>query len=683
MKKITILLIINLFCLSHIMMAVPANPTPFKYTQPDGTVVTLQMHGDEWFGWTTEVSSGQVMALETDGFYRRVASPQTYLAARRVEGERMRAMADNLRAQALRSPNRSAMTEGTRHIPVVLVEFKDLQFVISNPKSAFEDLLNKSGYSANGAVGSVNDFYKDNSNGKFDPVFDVYGPVQISDNHSLYGDETGSYNAAVAFKKAIDLLDSQIDFGNYDYDNDGYVDMMLFYYAGHNTAEGGGGDTIWPHQWYFSYAGVNQRYDGKRLGRYFCTSELKGSYGSNMCGIGTTCHEFGHSLGLPDFYDTDYSSHGSAGALYSFSTMCSGSYNQNGTRPPYFNIMERSILGWCAEPEEIASSGNKTLEAIRNDKAYYTPTTTDGEIFIYECRDGNKWDAALPTGLLVYHLDRSRKSGRISGTTPYNLWYNWESSNAINAYGSHPCFYVVPASSLNSSNQNVFTSAGLNSSAAARNMVFPGGTNKTVFHPVDWEKADAGQQLSKIAYSSGKVSFYIQLDKTCIVSGTVANKSGNPIYNASVKFGQFETVTGRDGRFQITIEEGSIGKSMNVSVSCDGFKTYTETFTPQVGSITKNFTLENANNNTIEFYGYNIFATVGPGMVFRQGDVLQLTISEAIPVARKPKTIDWLYDGEQTGATVTLSQAGKHVLTMYLTFSDSTSEYVEFEINVI
>ena len=203
--------------------------------------------------------------------------------------------------------------------------------------------------------------------------------------------------------------------------------------------------------------------------------------------------------------------------------MDSGSYNSNGTKPPYFNLMERSLLGWSSEPELISKSGDYTLQSVRFDKSYSTTTTTDGEIFIFECRDGNKWDAPLPTGLVVYHLDRSRKSGRISGTTPYNLWYNWEASNAINAFGSHPCFYVIPAATVNSSNQNVFTSSALNYYGSITNMVF--GGNRSKFNPVDWEKQDLKQQITNISYSGGKVSFHIQLDKKCIVSGLNIRKN--------------------------------------------------------------------------------------------------------------------------------------------------------------
>lgn len=684
MRKTTTILMMAaaLLCTAPAVRAVPADPTPFKYTQPDGTVLTLQMHGDEWFGWTTD-KAGTVVALEADGFYRAIPNPGAWMAARRAEGMRMRAMAERLRAETLASmtSGKSPMTEGTRHIPVILLEFSDLTFTISNPAQAFDDMLNKEGYSANNALGSVNEFYRDNSHGKFDPVFDVYGPVNIQQPHAQYGNNYGSAAAAKAFNLAVSMLDSQIDFTKYDYDNDGNIDMILFYYAGHNTAEGAGGDTIWPHQWWFRYAGINQKYDGKTLGRYFCTSELRGASGSNMCGIGTTSHEFGHSLGLPDFYDTDYATNGSAGGLYTFSTMCSGSYNSNGTRPPFFNVMERSMLDWCDEPTEISRSGDYTLQSVRvADESYYIPTTTDGEIMIFECRDQNKWDSPLPTGLVVYHLDRSRKSGRIAGTTPYNLWYN---SNSINAYGSHPCFYVIPAATTNSQSQNQYTSQALKYGGSTNAMVFPGTSGKTQFVPVDWEKKETGHRITNIRYSGGKVSFHVQTDNNCIVSGMVGNEAGNPVYNATVKIGPFEYTTGRDGRYQITIDDDYMSQSLAVQVTCSGYKTLTETFHPTVGTVTKNFTLTADVTRTIEYFGFNNFGGFIPGQTFRAGDVIQLTVSEAIPAARKPVSAEWYYDGKKVTASYITLTAGHHNLAMHLGFADGTAEIVEYDINAI
>jgi Immune inhibitor A peptidase M6. len=115
-----------------------------------------------------------------------------------------------------------------------------------------------------------------------------------------------------------------------------------------------------------------------------------------MCGIGTTTHEFGHSLGLPDFYDTDYATNGEAGGLYDFSTMDGGPYNNNGRTPPYFNAEELMMLGWMDGLTEISSQGTLSIVPIQNRVAYKVPTSTPGEYFVLECRAASGWDASLP-----------------------------------------------------------------------------------------------------------------------------------------------------------------------------------------------------------------------------------------------------------------------------------------------
>ena len=50
--------------------AVPAKPGPFQYTQPDGSVVTLERHGDEFLNWTTLYGTQRVVELDENGFWR-------------------------------------------------------------------------------------------------------------------------------------------------------------------------------------------------------------------------------------------------------------------------------------------------------------------------------------------------------------------------------------------------------------------------------------------------------------------------------------------------------------------------------------------------------------------------------------------------------------------------------------
>jgi hypothetical protein len=218
-----------------------------------------------------------------------------------------------------------------------------------------------------------------------------------------------------------------------------------------------------------------------------------------MCGIGTACHEFGHAMGLPDMYDVDYETNGEAGGLYSYSTMCGGSYNNEGRTPPYFNFEERIFLGWKKEADylEFPKTGTYEIPSIDSNVAYRTFTDMDGEYFIYETRSKTGWDRYLPgEGLVIYHADKSSRTISLDygSSTAHDLWYNWEQYNGINENGSHPCFYIIPAASQGS----------LNYSREER-IPFP-YQNVNSFVPKSWNKAEGGITFSDITFSGGRLT---------------------------------------------------------------------------------------------------------------------------------------------------------------------------------
>lgn len=446
MNKLT-LLIVAFAAMCQIANAVPADPRPFKYTQPDGTVITLRLIGDEFNHWTVNAETGDEVVMDGDGYYRPVSGVyRSSRAPKSVVMERRR-LADEMNFAA----SSKNLTHGNRRIPVVLVEFQDVPFSISNPQQQFSDLLNKPGYSDNGGTGSVQDYYRDNSHGEFVPIFDVFSVVKLKHDRSYYGKNVGGVpgedqHPKEALYEACDALDSQIDFSQYDFNGDGEIDVVLMFFAGHNEAEHGPADSIWPHR-----SGASGMYDGTSLGMYICSSELKGSYGTVMCGISTTVHEFGHSIGLPDFYDADYETHGQCHAMDYFSVMSQGTYLNGGCTPPYFNSEERKILHWLDDQVELTGSGPVTFESVEKNIGYKTDTDVEGEYFVYEARVKDHWDKYLPKGLLVYHVDKSR-SHSVYGRSCYNHWYNWEYYNDLNRYAEHPMCYVIPAANQNSKN---------------------------------------------------------------------------------------------------------------------------------------------------------------------------------------------------------------------------------------
>lgn len=574
MKRI--LLTLAIFAAAQLsLMANPAYPGKIPVRLPDGRTVYVQQHGDEWFHYTTD-ESGRCVKRGPDGFLQEAEKPTM------AEFEAAQRLRNNAPRPAGAWTPRTDMTIGERHIPVFLVEFQNKSFLSSDPATDFNNLMNQRGYSYNGGTGSVRDYYEDNSGGLFKPVFDIFGPVKVSGNYQDYGGENYAVLACGAFWEVCNKLseDGTVDFSNYDSNNDGYVDMMLFFFAGFNQADGGGYynvDTIWPHQWHIQYgssAARNTKLNGKKLDRYFCTSELQGYQGSRRCGIGTTCHEFGHSLGLPDFYDTNYEENGEAGALYRYSIMCNGGRLNNENTPPYLNIEELRYLGWLGEePEEISAKGNYSLQPIVSRKAYFLSTSMEGEYFQLEARTKSGWDAYLPgEGLLVYHIDKSTrsisfsKSGKSYSQTAQYLWDSWESYNAVNANGSHPLFYLVPAA-----NQ-----ASLNFSDDSR-VPFPGTSSVKNYLPNDWNGEDNRFKLSNIAVSSEGCTFTVSGGAVPGVYGKVMNSSAKPIKNASVKISSSSpkqiiasSVTDIDGSFNFELDGYDPGTYI-IDISCSGY----------------------------------------------------------------------------------------------------------------
>lgn len=503
-----------LACAVTAAYAVKAYPYPITITQPDGTTLTIQIHGDEFLNWTT--AGGRLVEQGPDGFYyyasfnsdgtkslskTRVSTNSIAYSFSKESSNSIRPpqaaiAAAQAKRQSVARIGNPDLAVGEHRFLVLLIEFSDLDFTIDNPQESFSRLLNEKGYSDNGATGSSYDYYYENSGGAFDPSFDVYGPYKLERSQAYYGyvadgTDRGGDRAYEALADACQLADSEIDFSIYDQDNDGTVDNIFFFFAGSNQAEGGGIYTIWPHQWrlYPQYVGTINL-DGVNLNTsYACTSEYNSNH--TMAGIGTFTHEFGHVIGLPDFYDADYEqSGGTSAAIGSLSLMDQGSYNNAGRTPPYLSGFERSMLGWL-KLEEWTESGRKILPPIQENQAFWTPTENmegEGEFFVYEYRNGQGWDRYIEaTGIAIYHVDRSPQY--IS---------RWE-DNSINNFPDHECYDLVEA-----------CGGPITAAIPNRSKLFPGDNQVTEFtsdsnpRAEDWAGNATGYNLTNITDSGSE-----------------------------------------------------------------------------------------------------------------------------------------------------------------------------------
>ena len=442
-------------------LAIPAHKGFLPMPQPDGTMVSIGLVGDEFYHFNITEDGYTVILNEQSGAYvyaqqdgdrlvettmlahnagERSADELALLAAtpKRLMDRAAVDQAHILRAK--RNVDLSNFDLANFHGLVILIDFADVKFRSEDPKAFYTDMFSTEGFTGFdepvkgvhvNCLGSVRDYFKDQSNGAFNPPFDVYGPYTSTRNAV----QCRNYSSSI-FTTALKTANEEIDFSRYDNNNDGKVDMIYFLVAGYSSSyDGNNMGYLWPHASNLSY--TYSSYDGKWLDRYACSTELYGFESSpttvTVEGIGTICHEFSHVLGLPDFYDTDYSdgggqSHDPGG----WDVMAGGADYNYGRTPAGYTFYERYALGW-AYPKTITETGSYSLEAVNKSReGYILRSPVKNEFFTIENRQRTSWDSYLPGhGMIVTRVD----------STNANIWTN----NKVNCNPAHNYFEILRA----------------------------------------------------------------------------------------------------------------------------------------------------------------------------------------------------------------------------------------------
>lgn len=463
MQRILHVLLFCLLCVGQ-AAAIPAQRKPAVVLQPDGKRLTLLVHGDENFGYRTTLDGIPVMrnaaghyvyAREMQGnkvslsllsptqmlahdaeertpeekqLVATLNAAQTVALLHRTMGERNVARhaarvkyrlqrQGPLRARGLDAGTANPVStigsgmavQGKKKGLIILAQFKDVKMKTPKVREAFDQCANLKGYSKNGHVGSVRDYFYDQSDGKFDVSFDVVGPVTVSNNLNYYGqnDAQGAdLNAQKLIVEACRLADPMVDYKQYDWNNDGEVEQVYVVYAGYAEAANAPENTIWPHQWELEPS-LALTLDGQKIISYACSSELEGNSGSEMSGIGVICHEFSHCLGLPDFYDTSGNQDTNFG-MGAWSIMDYGAYNAEGRVPAAYTAYERWYMGWKNLIELNQPTQVKDMKAITDGGEAYViyNDAHRSECYILDNHQHSKWDKhSMGTGLLITHID--------------------------------------------------------------------------------------------------------------------------------------------------------------------------------------------------------------------------------------------------------------------------------------
>lgn len=618
--------------------AIRAIKNPITVTQPDGSTVTILLHGDEFRNTRTTID-GYLVKKNSEGFFTYVntdpqaASTETNIIARDITKRTANDVnflktipkANTLsisnpaprKAKAFDTSFRRNKIQkafpliGSPKSLVILVNFSDKNFVTSTPQPSFNNLLNQSGYNVNGGTGSARDYFMASSYGKFAPEFDVVGPYNLPKSIASYGanDEDG-YDidpAAMIVDACAAANTAGLDFTQYDTDNDGVLDNVFVYYAGYNEAEGAAENTVWPHRWAvytseesatnYTYYGTiaSVTFDGKRLYDYACTSELSGSVGNSMCGIGTFCHEFGHVIGLPDYYHTNDNTGKST--LDEWSIMDYGGYSNEGRTPPLYSTYDRFYLGWLT-PQEMNSPIDLTLLPIyqgttepsnTNQQAYLLSATTHdlnganptpSEFFMLEYRKKTGWDAFLPgEGMLIWHIDYNQSVWDANGPNNY--------TGTSQTTTDHMRVYLQPLSGSTTTPGAAFTSGS--------------------FTPITWSGTDINRAITAITKTTNNVSFKLMggTQGPTIISSSNLTDFATILGNPSVS--QSFTISGTTLTDNITIAFND-QSSFEMKLSSESTWSKTLTLAQTAGSI--NPTTINIRYNPASAGSHNAVITI-------------------------------------------------------------------------
>lgn len=283
--------------------------------------------------------------------------------------------------------------------------FKFSKNIIGDPVQHFDKFLNQVNFKEGNFVGSVHDYFYDQSYGKFDVTFDVVGPVLLSKNAAYYSGSTGYQRCSEMVIEALQKIDDAVDFTQYDWGDDGNVSQIGFICAGGNPSEGG---VIWPHKFTLEYGGYSpMTLDGKTFNIYCVVNELqKNDNAYAPAGIGCFVHEYSHCFGFPDLYDVN---HWTGYGVGFFDLMGSGYKNGDGYVPCGYSAYEKMCLGWLDPVVLDESCKIRNMKPLsENGETYiiYADNPDSTEYYIMENRQASRWDVGLPAfGLLIYRVD--------------------------------------------------------------------------------------------------------------------------------------------------------------------------------------------------------------------------------------------------------------------------------------
>ncbi|HZJ17163.1 MAG TPA: M6 family metalloprotease domain-containing protein [Chthoniobacteraceae bacterium] len=471
-----------LFGLVH-LEAMPADPRPFDFTQPDGSKVTLRLRGDEFFHWHEDMEGFTVMRNGNTFVYSTLSAkgelePTEWVAGKidpRSKGLTPRLLTPkNLRQpnlnegkapyrpwaapKKLRAGDQGVITNiaatGTVKNLVILCLFSGHSVAANGrPQADYNVLFNQvGGHPVLAPTGSVRDAYNELSYGIVTIQSTVLAWVTLPQTMAYYaGTNNGLQpvppppppanptgypnNSQRMVEDALALVDPLVNFGQFDTDNDGYVDAIDIIHSGYGAETNGApANSIWSVKWGLPNDWVSADNNGNavkvKVNAFHTEPALWGISGTAITRIGVICHETGHFFGLPDLYDPDINPAppGDPIASAGIGSWCmmanSWGFDNSQYRPPHFSAWCKIFLGWVT-PTTLTNPGTYTATESEVAMSIYRINRgfTPGEYLLIENRQPVGLDSDIPQGgLAIWHIDESMGDNTKEGFPGQSGW---------------------------------------------------------------------------------------------------------------------------------------------------------------------------------------------------------------------------------------------------------------------
>jgi immune inhibitor A len=340
-------------------------------------------------------------------------------------------------------PLRTNLATSTWKVPIIMADFTDQPMTYSNPADWNRALFDTTGSTP---TGSVFDYYTWVSGGRIRVIGKVVAFVHLPKPKNDYADSSWGLgtdptrNSYAAIDQALRLCPNTIDWSEFDRDLDGKVDVVWLLHSGF------GGENVvtrkdlwsitskmtdWPNGYAFDTGTlVPGTQIHEQVDRFSVVPEISGINPGQRCEIGVFCHEFGHTLGLPDLYERGFGGSTRNVGVGNWSLMSTGAYGTDGQSPQFpshLGAWPMLYLGW-ATTVRPTEDGPMALAPIENGGKIldlWFQGETSSEHFLVENRQRLGFDRNLPdSGLMIYHLnDAAIQSGLpsnhvINGFTP-------------------------------------------------------------------------------------------------------------------------------------------------------------------------------------------------------------------------------------------------------------------------